>query len=170
MIYTPKRQNNIALALVIILMTAALGCFFGYRLNGVMIIIGFPAAVLGIQFMQRYLLSSFRYQLTAQQDLAGTNDFTAVQIQGAREKTVCNISLYTAEGVFRAKNIRELEKTHGKVSTVYNFCTDMFLASPCWIIESFNEKRIAVKIQCDAEFEEEIKRRIGIRTEGELAE
>ncbi len=170
MLYSPKKHNSVILAVICTVLMLASVFMLGYHALGSFSLLGLPIAVVAIQLAQRYMLTSYVYRLTPSDELDVSNDLAVIKVQNNTEKTVCNLSLYEAKELVEIKSLRELEKRYGKVATAYNFCAEPFAQSAYWLIEEFNGSRIAVKLQCDEEFAQELRRRIGVRSEAELFE
>ena len=160
-----EKTNKKALWIVIVLYACTLLCLLfdaaDVGIRALWQIAAVAAATGGIQLTQRYLLSTFAYVLTPDDELAERNTITIVRIQGKRRTVLGNLSLAFAYALEKNLSVRKTEKKHGRVNKIFNFLADIGPNREYALLLHFQESTVLCRLQCSEEFADALRLRLG---------
>jgi hypothetical protein len=163
MIYRSQRQTKAALVLTVLLLAVAAVCGvisglgFGWKSLWQILMMGALVAV--IQITQRYLLSDYEYILDPIEDVLTHNRLTVIRIVGERRTSVFTVPLSSLTEVIPYRKGESLKETYGTPAQRMDFCPDLFPSGSYLLLFESNGDLTAVRLQCDAAFAEELKKR-----------
>ena len=187
--FLPPREKNLGLIFSAACLFSAAAAFALSAADGfpraLMQLVSVVLLVISIQLMQRYVLTSFEYELLPR-DLnggeavgdsdnngadntdyidaaSGITDFSVIKLQGERRKTVCSLSCAGLKAVYKDnKTERAKAKAEfGEPDYVYNYHRNLFPAEPVVCLFEFNGKLADIRIEADDRFRSELISRIG---------
>jgi len=163
MIYlsTRKRKTAAVIAALLFAIAALCGVFsgLGWGWKSVWQILMMAALVAMLQITQRYLLSGYEYLLDPLEDVLIYNRLTVVRTVGKRRTSVFTVPLSTLTEVIPYRKIKALREEYGAPSQRMDFCPDLFPPESYLLLFEVNGEMTAVRLQCDAAFAEELKKR-----------
>ena len=149
---TPEKNNLHAIAVLsLLLVIVFLGMIGGNLRPGAVIffrLVSFGAFLLSIQLSARYLLSTFEYYLTADADLAQSNDFSVVRAMGKNRVPVALLPLSDLLGVEFCPAKKTLREKYGPVSKRISFCPNLFPAAFYVFLFRYEGETIALSLEC----------------------
>ena len=166
MTYVCLRQRATAKVCCLLLFAAALltGIFSSLELGpkGIWQILMVASLVAIIQISQRYLLSGYEYILDPMEEILLHNRITVIRTQGKRRTSIFTVPLKNLTAVISYVKYKKLKEEYGEISERMNFCADMFPSESYLLLFEVNDKISAVRLQCGADFAEELKKRAGV--------
>ncbi len=163
MIYYSERKRTTAMVLAVLLLVIAAVCgafsALGWGWKGIWQIFMMACLVAMIQISQRYLLSGYEYILDPQEEILTYNRLTVIRIVGKRRTSVFTVPLATLCEVIPNRKRKALKAEYGTPSKRMDFCPDLFPPESYLLLFEVNGEMTAVRLQCDAAFAEELKKR-----------
>ncbi len=153
---TPKKSNNTARSLSIILLVTAFAAmiFSGIPripFRSVMQLISLVVLAFSILMMTRYVLSSYSYAVISGDE--GGFDLTVTELKRKSRITVCRIALSGIEKVTLAKSSeKELVATlkeYAKGRKTYNYCIDLAPQKYIHILANECGEELVIKLSYD---------------------
>ncbi len=159
-----KKRTAVVLAIMLLVIAAACGCFssLGWGWTGVWQILMLAGIVAVIQVGQRYLLSGYEYIVDPLEDLLSYNRLTVIRTVGERRTSVFIEPLGGLVGVIPYRKIKALTAEYGRPARRMDFCPDLFPAESYLLLFEVNGELSVVRLQCDAAFAEELRKRQGV--------
>ena len=163
---TPKKSNNTARSLSIMLLVIAFAAMIfsgipGIPFRSVMQLIALVMLAFSILLLTRYVLSSYSYAVASDRD--GSLDLTVTELKRKSRITVCRISLSSIEKITLAKSAdKDLAaklKADSKGKKSYNYCIDLAPAKYIHVIANECGEELVIKLSYD-------KRLFSILSEG----
>jgi len=159
-----KKRTAVVLAVMLLVIATACGCFssFGWGWTGVWQILMLAGIVAVIQVGQRYLLSGYEYIVDPLEDLLSYNRLTVIRTVGERRTSVFIEPLGGLVGVIPYRKTKALTAEYGRPVRRMDFCPDLFPAESYLLLFEVNGELSVVRLQCDAAFAEELRKRQGV--------
>lgn len=158
--YKPPKTNRAgeitAVFLIILSMISYGFTFSAIPFRGVLMFLFFVSLVFGIQFLIRFGMTAYHYEL---QD----DNFIVVKTVGRRSTIVCNLTLKTALGIVSGDKVSSIPQNFGHISQKYNYCQNMFSKNSYYYLFEFNGKNGMIKFEPDDAFLEEFKQRMSAK-------
>lgn len=149
---TPQKNNTHAVAaLSLLLVIVFLGVAGGNLRPEIRIafrVIAFGAFLLSVQISARYLLTTYEYYLTPDADLAERNDFSVVRAQGKMRMPVALLPVSDLIGVEYCPSKKALTGKYGQIAKKINFCPTLFPTAYYVFVFRFEERTIALSLEC----------------------
>ncbi len=187
--YIPQKENNAPTVLSGLCIFAAAVCLLmsgvPYMPRGLLQICMAGFAVAAIQLTQRFILTTFEYELAPlytngaayygdgvltgvdeQNDDAAADrsryDFAVTRVQGTRRRTVCSLSTANLRAVYadNKKNRIESVQKYGKTAQIFNFRRNLFPQRPITCLFEIDDRLVEIRLECDEAFGEELSRRV----------
>ena len=155
MIYFPKKNNKALHIATILLATGVISFLISTHFPYVPYLFQLAAIVLltfGIQILQRYHLSDFKYVIDDRDD--GSSYFNVIKIQGKKEVMVCSIALD------RCVFFGDPKEYNNKTVNSFDYKQNVFIKDKYIIIYNDISGLVTVKIEADEAFSAEIGKRI----------
>ncbi len=103
----------------------------------------------GIMLMSRYLLTDYKYVISEEGE---TRYLIIIKISGKRQVEMAKFDIKEVYALGRYKKVRDFEAENGKVSSVYNYTTNLMPANEYHVAVTFNGKKILLRLEGDEEF------------------
>ena len=155
--YQPQKENHYPEYIALGAMIAAVTFYLLSRIESPLRPFLQAAAVIlfvvGLQFLIRFSMTEFIYEL--QED-----NLLVHKKVGRRQTTFCDLTLRLAKEVLEKPSQGSFEKKHGKMTRIYNCCTNFMPKHAHIFIFTFADKPSALIFEPNDAFLSEMKRRI----------
>ncbi len=155
MIYLPMKNNKALHVATLLLATGVISFLISTQFPYVPYLFQLAAIVLltfGIQTLQRYHLSEFKYIIDDRDD--GSSYFNVIKIQGKKEVTVCSIALDRCVYFGYANEYKD------KTVNSYDYKQNVFVSDKYILIYKDISGPVTVKIEIDESFAAELDKRV----------
>ena len=163
MTYLSVRKRNTATVVSILLLVAAAACGvisgLGFGFKSLWQILMMACLVALIQISQRYLLSGYEYILDPLDEILTHNRLTVIRTVGKRRTSVFTMPLASLTAVMPYVSLKALIEEKGRPAQRMDFCPDLFPPESYWLLFEAYGEMTAVRLQCDAAFADELKKR-----------
>ncbi len=155
--YKPQKENHypeyIAFGAMIAAVTLYLLSRFQSPVRPVLQAAAVVLFIVGLQFLIRFTMTEFIYEL---QD----DNLIIHKKVGRRQVVFCDLTLRLAKEVFEKPTSGSFEKEHGKMTRIYNCCTNFMPQHAHVFIFTFADKPSALIFEPNDIFLQEMKDRI----------
>ena len=110
-------------------------------------------ALTALLLTNRFILSTYTFILS---DI----NFIIIRSNSQKSIQICNIRLHTAIEILEKKPLKKFEREFGKVAILKSYCQNLWAAKEYIYIFEFDNKILAIKFDADANFIDEMKKRI----------
>ncbi len=166
MTYFSKSKGTTAKVICVVLFVIIFVCgvfsALGIGMKGLFQIIMFASAVAIIQISQKYIMSSLEYILDPYEEITVRNRLTVIKTVGKKRTPLTMLGLVNLTDVIPYKKPSELVSEYGEISQKVSFCTDIFPKESYLLMFEVNGKLTSVRLECDAKFADELKKRAGV--------